>query len=228
MKKTLVSLFAGLLMFGLINVAEAANVISTFDNDLEGWYSINDPGSTSHVYEGLNGMMKVEDLSNNPQTGHTLYLIAPPKFLGDWMNYETLSMDMNAKGWNDDSLFVGKVRFEMSDTINKARYIFDDTQIIGDEWINYSLTLDPTLDPNNWYISGDWYSLKNNVSSLNIVVDLVVNQKLTSGPNIYDINYVDNIKLTQSPAPVPEPSSMILGLISIAGYLGSRKNKRKS
>ena len=218
MKKIIALLFIAILLFGFTYDAKALSIASTFDSDLEGWYSNNDPGSTSHVYEGSNGVMRVEDLK-----GDSLHIIAPSKFLGDWTNYEKLSMDMKATSWGDDSLYTGSVMFEMTDGVNKAQYLFYNTQTIGDQWMNYSLVLDKNYNAGNWHINGDWDILKSNVTSFSIAVDLVIN-----GGVLRDINYVDNIQLIQSPTPAPEPSSVIFGLASLAGILGLRKKENIS
>ena len=180
--------------------ANAIDVESTFDTDLDGWTSTA-PAEIAWTADGGNsgGYVRFEDMSSD-----WTRIYAPPKFLGDWSA-------LNGTGLLsfDHRLFdLGRV----PDTV--AWYVVDMSGLGGDT--TFSQRFDP-VTPTDWISvevpileaewglnEGTWGGLLADVTTLQLRIEMVLN---SSQPG--DVCGLDNVRL------IPEPSTFVL-LLSIA------------
>ncbi|MFX0200226.1 MAG: hypothetical protein ACFFCW_29250 [Candidatus Hodarchaeota archaeon] len=183
-------------------------VSSMFDTDLDGWTS-NTP---SEIYwEATNGnpdgYLRFVDSS-----GERTYAYAPNKFLGDWSPLNgvgVLSFDQKV-------FYAGSIN-----TINPYTVLISGPG--GDatwegatppgqtDWISIEVCVNET----DWTINaGTWDAILNNVTKLEILMELVNNHGTDK-----DRTGLDNVALT------PVPSAVILGGIGItfSGWLLKRR-----
>ncbi len=180
-----------ILLASLAAASLEAQVLSTFDTDLDGWRII---GDNSAVWQSTGGnpggCLDVNDLA----VGSTNWASAPNKFLGNWSSFTTADSiyfdiyEVNTSGgaW----LAMNHVRLEGPGGAAVAR----DTRIVNPPsqgvWIHARIMLDPAV----WTLeSGTWAELLANVTSVRVFAEWV---------NGAETTWLDNIGISGTPGPV--------------------------
>ncbi len=169
----------------------AAQVLSTFDTDLDGWRIIGDNSALWQSTGGNpGGCLDVNDLA----TGSTNYATAPNKFLGNWsaftvsdsIFFDIYEVNTSGGAW----IAVHHVRIEGpggAAWANDVRVVNPPTQ---GAWIHVRVLLAPTI----WTLeSGTWLGLLANVTSVRIFAEWVDGGETT---------WLDNIGISRTPAPI--------------------------
>ncbi len=183
------------LSIALFAIASAApgnaQVISTFDTDLDGWRILGDNTAVWQAAGGNpGGCLDVNDLA----VGSTNYASAPSKFLGNWSAFTTSDSiffdiyEVNTSGgaW----IAVHHVRIEGpggAAWANDVRVVSPPTQ---GAWIHVRVLLTPAM----WTLeSGSWLGLLANVTSVRIFAEWVDGAETT---------WLDNIGISRTPVPI--------------------------
>jgi len=148
-----------------------AQVISTFDTDLDGWRII---GDNSAIWQSTGGNPGGCLDVNDAAVGSTNYASAPSKFLGDWSAFTAADSvffdiyEVNTSGgaW----VSVQQVRIEGpggAAWANDPRIVLPAPQSV---WIRVRVMMDPAA----WTLeSGTWEGLLGNVTSLRIMAEWI-------------------------------------------------------
>jgi hypothetical protein len=183
------------LLFGSIAASVAApleaQVISTFDANLDGWRIIGDNTAIWQAAGGNpGGCLDVNDLA----TGSTNWASAPSKFLGNWSSFTPADSvffdiyEVNTSGgaW----IAVHHVRIEGpggAAWANDVRVVSPPAQ---GTWLHVRVMLAPEI----WTLeSGTWIGLLANVTSVRIFAEWVDGGETT---------WLDNIGISRTPAPI--------------------------
>lgn len=183
------------LSIALFAIATAApldaQVISTFDTDLDGWRIIGDNSALWQATGGNpGGCLDVNDLA----VGSTNYASAPSKFLGNWSAFTTADSiffdiyEVNTSGgaW----IAVHHVRIEGpggAAWANDPRITLPASQGV---WLHIRVMMDPAA----WTLeSGTWEGLLANVTSLRIMAEWIDGGETT---------WLDNIGISRAPVPI--------------------------
>lgn len=194
-----------------------ADVITTFDSDLEGWTTPN-PVEISWRSVGGNpdGYLHFQDMSGISANS---FLLAPSAYLGDlsalngpvFLTYDHRIFETGGSGNN-----ILPYEVQLEGPSGAARWR-GSTPTGATLWTTVVVPYDQT----EWQVlSGSWSDLLANVTSMKIRIEQVDNN--ISGR---DISGIDNIRLATTA--VPEPSSLLL--MSLAGVIlasGRRKQRR--
>ena len=190
-----------------------ADIVSTFDNDLEGWtlpnqldadFSWQSSGGNPDGYAQF-----IDGLDNNGN-----FITAPSVFLGDWSNLNStgaISFDHNQfdAGTGNDI-----VPFEifLSGSGGSARFIQNHPGTIG-EWLSVTAILDETF----WTVeSGTWTGLLNDVSQFDIRIEVVDNNN-----TLGDRAGIDNIAVV-----VPEPTGLAFLSVAVLLFAGCYRKRQ--
>ena len=207
--------FAFLFSLALVaTVSAKADLISTFDSDLEEWTASG--GTMEYRGSGGNpgGFLALTD---NTDSYMTVY--APTTLLGDWSQYLGGSLSFDARNLNGASPDLPTIPLFGTVTIMGAGGTA--SRVLGGAglppadglWHTYGAELDPTL----W--SGDLTGALSRVTQLSITFES--NNIATAESNGFD-----NFGVRIATAVAPEPGSLVsaaLGLAGLAGYLVRRK-----
>jgi PEP-CTERM motif len=194
-----------------------ADVIAstTFDNDLGGWTS-NTPAQVTWSSTGGNpgGFANFLDA-----TGAGTYIIAPSQYLGD---YQTLGLNGTGTISFDHKIIAetGVIQYNPYEVFlagpGGAATWEGSTPTGLTPWVTQTATLNTS---DGWTVtSGSWSGLMNNVTSLEIQIELVKNQD-----NSVDQEGIDNVALTA----VPEPGSVTLAAVGLSciGFMAWRRRR---
>lgn len=172
------------------------SVESHFDEDLGGW-TLTEGGSffQTDSAPGGNpgGYARYHDMS-----GYGGWIIAPSKFLGDWSGLDAdgeLSFDhiIIQKG---NCATVGDPSIQISGPGGRAS--FEHAAVEPQGWVHFSAP----IARDSWTIeAGDWDALLENVTELQIAIEVVTNQ---CSPT--DQDGIDNVVLSPAPKPGPPPA----------------------
>ena len=182
----------------------AAQVISTFNTDLDGWRIIGDNNAFWQATGGNpGGCVNVNDLT----AGDMNWATAPKKFLGNWSSFTVADSvffdiyEVNTSGGSWAS--VHHVRIEGpggAAWANDTRVVIPPPQGV---WIHMRVMLNPAV----WTLeSGTWEGLLAHVTSLRIFAEWVSGNETT---------WLDNIGISR--APVPVTGECLENTFSIAG-----------
>jgi hypothetical protein len=181
------------LPFALIAAATPldAQVISTFDTDLDGWRIIGNHSALWQASGGNpGGCLDVNDLAPTV----TNWATAPSEFLGNWsaftpadsIFFDIYEVNTSGGAW----LTVHHVRIEGpggAAWANDARIMSPPTQ---GAWIHVRIMMAPEV----WTLeSGTWLGLLANVTSVRVFAEWV---------NGGETTWLDNIGISRTPAPI--------------------------
>ena len=192
--------------------AHAVTITSTFDVDAEGWTGIPGEGSLSYVAAGGNpdGHVRITDIGVGGPLGSGA--IAGPAFNGNLSAFDggTLSTDMAtfAGGGGTFGIF-GTVRI----TGSGSEAFFDLTATAPGfaVWQSYLAPLTAAA----WGVSvADWTAILASVTEIAISTDAFDGN---------DTIGIDNFSLMSSTGAVPEPATLLLLGLGIAGMGFARK-----
>ena len=190
----------------LASHATAASIESTFDADLEGW-TTSVGGDLAFVSTGGNGggFLQQTDLDLSD-----MFVSAPAKFLGDLSSFlnGTLSFDARQVSGNGEKY----APFGFVTIFNGGNAISAD--IAGPEapaidWTTFTVTLDAASFGTTSAAVADVLS--------NVTMMMV---QLESQIGVVEVTGMDNFRLVSA---VPEPSTLALGVIGIAGAIFTRR-----
>lgn len=197
------------LGLALVAADARADVLSTFDTDLEGWTGTN--VNLAHAAAGGNpgGFMRATD-----PDALTMQCRAPVAFMGDLSSYDggTISFDaIELGGAFVDIPIFGNIT--ISDGVNTAALDIAAGGPVA-SWTPYSGAFDATT----WGVApATWSTLIANVTSMTL--DLEYNS-VVGGDDVG----IDNFSLRA--APIPQPTSLVLGIVGVCGAaMRRRKNK---
>lgn len=232
-KRLIITILSCLFIFGLTNAAKAAVIFSdNFDSGASPEWG-NERGN----WTTLNGAY----FATNPSETSDLYSISSINLPGSLTHYQ-VDVDIirtdHDFGVNEPARareFLGGILLNVSDNQDGLRFVvhydavFWQTRINGVWSIAYNymdvskiLGVNPHLTIK---VLGDTYEAYIN--------DIFISSFQTSqfGPGgvaLTSQHVYDNFVISDfSPAPAPEPSSIVLGLISLAGAVGLRKRNRE-
>lgn len=182
-------LFCSILFCLIPASAIHAQVTSTFGSDLEGWQVT---GDNSAAWEGTTGHPGGCLSVNDWAIGDMNYIIAPPKYHGDWSSMTALD-SISAEIYFENTSGGGAI---------SPAYIF---RIAGPEGAAHALVgpsyypahgawkkYEVSLDENDWEIeSGNWAGIVSSINSLRIMGEFV---------NGDEIVRLDNVNLTSTPS----------------------------
>lgn len=171
-----------------------AQVISTFNTDLEGWMITGDNAFIWQPAGGNpDGNLDVNDLA----TGAHNYAAAPRKFLGDWSGFtsaDRITCDVYVLNTSGGSRSTGTYVFRIAGPGGSAWAV--------DAVANYPplgvwTTLSASFDESEWTIqSGTWHDILANVTSLRVNAEFVYGSEEVR---------MDNIGLSAAPLSVFVP-----------------------
>lgn len=186
-------ILAAVVLCALVATASSADaqVISTFDTDLDGWRIIGDNSSVWQATGGNpGGCLDVNDLA----TGATNWASAPYKFLGDWraftpadsIFFDVYEVNTSGGAW----LAVHHVRIEGPGGAAWANDVRVATPPPQGTWIHVRIMFAPEV----WTLeSGTWLGLLANVTSVRVFAEWVDGAETT---------WLDNIGISRTPTPV--------------------------
>ena len=199
---------ATLLILFAIPSASAVTLESTFDADLEGW-TTSTGGDVAFVSTGGNGggLLQQTDIDLSD-----MFVNAPAKFLGNLSSYlnGTLSFDARQVSGNGEKY----APFGFVTIFNGGNAISAD--IAGPEapsidWTTFTVTLDAASFGTTPAAVADVLS--------NVTMMMV---QLESQIGVVEATGMDNFRLVSA---VPEPSTLALGAIGIAGAIFARRRR---
>jgi hypothetical protein len=153
------TLFIGMIFNPGINAEFNANIVTNFNTNLEGWTIEGDGTAIRQSCVG-GGFMKIHDNGQSIQ----ILAVAPSKFLGNWSNYNKISIDEKRifPTTPDESPI-----FYISGPSGSAYY--QDDEHPGMYW----MTCEVLLQESYWTVtSGSWNNIISNVASFKIDVEL--------------------------------------------------------
>ena len=171
-----------------VSVGALANIITTFDSDLEGWTTINDAQGLSWVATGGNpdGHATATDVG----TGATWYWSAPSAYLG-----------------NKSPFYLGSLSFDLMQSSTNSGYDNDDLRIVGANGVTLALDLAPpgadwthynvSLSTNsNWRIGTENGAAATQTQIAEVLADIdniYIRGEYRSGA---DTGYLDNVVMS--------------------------------
>lgn len=173
----------------LLAHTSTAQVVTTFDTDLEGWLVTGDNSASWEPTTGNpGGCLSVNDLA----TGIHNYAIAPPVYLGDWSGFtaaDTLAFDVYLHNTSGGSHSTGPYMMRVAGPGGAAYAIDPEANYPPDRiWTTYAASLDPA----EWTItSGTWSEILENVTSVRLNGEYVYGDEITR---------IDNVRLTATPS----------------------------
>jgi PEP-CTERM motif len=202
------------LMFLLATSRVHAEIVSTFDTGLDGWSGVASQGPASQYSRGSSGGNPggyFDFIDQAPTTGT---IAAPAEFLGSWSALNgsgSLMWDHIIFSTGGDPTSFGPFEAEISGPGGSAQF----TTTVNDAVVGQWITTTAPINQADWTVlSGSWSALLTDVTSLQIVIELVTNVHTPSPSDPGDHDGIDNVILgTQS---VPEPSSLMLAAIGVA------------
>ena len=161
-----------------------AQVVTTFDSDLEGWTITGDNVYFRNPTDGNpDGCLEVQDAASGPWSVAS----APAAYLGNWADFtpaDSLSYDaihLPASGQNGNPPYV----FRIEGPGGAAEY--RPSPFPADVWNHLAAPIEPAA----WtLIQGAWTDLLSNVTSLTVAAEMI------SGD---EVDRLDNIRLSGTP-----------------------------
>jgi alkaline phosphatase D len=212
-----VALAAGLMLTAAARADVTILASSTFDNDAEGWTTLNDARNFAWTASGGNpgGSIGAADMG----TGETWYYVAPAKFLGDQsaafggtLSYEIRQAVTSSPFDNSDVLLVGGGL--------TLSYEFDTNP--GTAWTPYAVDLVPSAGWRAGSRTGPEAEAADFQTVLADLDALYIRGEYRNGASS-DNSRLDNVFLAA--APVPEPETIAL-LAAGLGLVGLRLRRR--
>ncbi len=135
MKKSIILFGCASLL--AVATANAADLVSTFDNGKENWRRANDANPITWMLVGGNPDGHIEVVDD--VSGETWYFVSPTSWAGDWSSYKNLSFDLRQFGTGEtymdkDVIIVGN---------NGKKLVWQGNRIPSDRWTSFSLSLEP-------------------------------------------------------------------------------------
>ena len=171
-----------------------AQVTSTFDLNLDGWRVTGDNNAAWEATTGNpDGCLSVNDLA----IGALNYIIAPPKYHGDWSGMsisDTLSAQIYLLNTSGRAPITSFNIFRIAGPGGAAHALSGPTYYPGsDVWTTYSVP----LDENEWVIeTGTWADIISSVNSVRIMGEFVDGDEIVR---------LDNVSLSGTPSVVFVP-----------------------
>ncbi len=195
---------------------------STFDTSLDGWTS-NTPSQIAWQSTGGNpgGYIQFTD-----STGDSTVVFAPSSFLGNY-----IALGVTSTSFDDNIIAesqvesVGQYEIDLSGPLGSATFLGSQpSSTYPTGWITVTAAISDTALPSGWTVtSGSWLGLLSDVTQYQIPIELVTNNQSGSWT---DVEGIDNVTLTGSPAAVPEPASLSL-MFTFIGVLGLARLRRR-
>jgi hypothetical protein len=210
-----------------------ADVISTFDTDLDGWTLFQNSGPNfDWIAVGGNpaGHMGATD-----NTADWAYVQAPAKFLGPALYDGTFSFDLKHDNLEQPAGFPGifNVRVGLQ---GAGLTLINEGAAPTLEWVNYSFTLNETSaagwrkfsDLSQNYspaapqaTQAEMQSVLAGLTRIVIATDYTLASTDSNVPEV-DRTYIDNVRLTV----VPEPTSLaLIALVTLAATFSTRRQR---
>ena len=184
----------------------------------QGWITPpSNPGiSWQNTGGNPDGYMKYDNnISYGSVATHSIY--APSAFLGNWETLGVTGLSYGANIFTTGSVAaVGNYSAFISGPGGEYRWVGPSPNP-SVSWLNLEAAL---LEPGWTRVYGDWDSLLGNVTELRLVMAYYTNY------TPFEITGIDNVTLNGS-SPVPEPTTMLLFGIGIAGLAGARLRRKK-
>ena len=212
------------LLFAVVSLAQAAPLLSTFDNDTEGWstWSTVSGDVTSIGYDAANKGVTGVDKS----LGGIWYFMSPDSWAGDWRQYigGTIEWDIAMTDWDSGGNFVIGQNPDLTilgSSGNPAARLraYSSPSLALNTWLHFSFNSIPEsfiLYPDISESGIGFADVLSDVSRIYIRGEYI---------NGADAAMLDNVRV----APVPEPTTILLlgtGLFGLAGF-GRKKFVKK-
>lgn len=217
----------------ILSTATNADVISTFDTDLDGWTLFQNSGPNfDWISTGGNpgGHLGATD-----NTSDWAYVKAPAKFVTPALYDGTFSFDLRHDNLQQPAGFPGI--FNVRVGIQGAGLtLINEGGLPTLDWTNYSFTLNESSAAGwrkfsnlsqNYNLAAppatqaEMQSVLAGLTTIVIATDYTLASTDSNVPQV-DRTYIDNVRLTT----VPEPSSMALAVLAgLAGLAGKRKGR---
>jgi len=219
MKSKFIKLFTGLLFFTLCSGANAVSLNVNVYGVNGPWNPVINPNYDYNRYENYDqntatiinniagkDLNAGDKLIVNYLSGKVIWYLNAPEF--HWVD---------ANGY--EQYITNDLKY--SDGVNR----FPSAYINPDDYPIYLMALLGTFTDSSGIIIDNPFFIGTNPLELTVPVGAT---QLQLGVN--DCHYSSNegyflVNVEHIPAPVPEPSSMVLGLISLAGFFGTKKLK---
>ncbi len=202
-----------LLLFGQVSMA--APIVSSFDNDLDGWTTVSSNATVEWQASGGNpgGYAFFTDVSDGVGA-----VSAPAKFLGNLSAYVGGELDLDYKvfdlGASIDHYLPLKVTIYGNSTHYSYTVATPDSTWDTLGWQTFSVPMTATA----WGVAtDDWSALMGDVTELQISAESAVNMA-----HPYDTDGLDNITLS-SLGDIPEPATMVMLTLGAAGLIARRR-----
>jgi len=187
-------LFCSILFCLIPASAIQAQVTSTFDTDLEGWQVTGDNSAAWEETTGHpGGCLSVNDWA----IGDMNYIIAPPKYHGDWSSMtasDSISAEIYFENTSGGAAISPAYIFRIAGPGGAAHALAGSSNYPAHgAWTKYEVS----IDENDWVIeSGNWAGIVSSVNSLRIMGEFVYGNEIVR---------LDNVNLTSTPSYVFVP-----------------------
>lgn len=172
----------------IVSIPCAAQVVTTFDIDLEGWMIT---GDNDYIWQAAGGNPDGNLDVNDRATGDHNYAVAPPAYLGDWSACtaaDTLAYEVYLVNTSGGSHSTGQYVFRISGPGGSAWALDAEAHYPPQSaWTRLAVSLSPA----DWTVTaGTWAELLENVTSLRCNAEFV-----NGGEEVR----IDNISLSSTP-----------------------------
>jgi hypothetical protein len=192
-------------------------VVSTFDSDLDGWTHI---GGNNLSFSSTIGNPAGSALFTDGSGGGTGTLVAPANFRGDWSLVNNLQYQHKIIDPGGGPTISNVFHVTISGPGGTASFGTDPNTVqpSTDQWVDIVAPVEESA----WNVtSGSWANILNDVTSLQIQIEMVANSNPSTEPR--DQDAIDNVMLNVGSTVVPEPTSVLLVSSAVIGVLGLRR-----